>query len=181
MSASPAGGRGDRRLAVALAVFAVVALLAYRDAVLGKLLAGLSMWTAGAAHAALGGLGIDAVRDGAVLYRPGGFAVEVYYRCTGVLPAAFLATVVLASRAGWRRRLLGVATLVPLVGALNLLRLVHLFALGAARPELFDFAHRVVWEGAMLVAVLGLWQAWDRWVGAASGARRPAGDAIAPA
>ncbi len=162
MTASRPAGRLDWRPALALIVFAGGAVLAYRETVLGPLLGGLTEWTAGATFAALGRLGVDAARDATVLYQPGGFAYEIYYRCTGFLPAAFLAAIILASPGGWRRKLIGLAVAVPLILALNLVRLVHLFAVGVARPELFDLAHRVLWEGVMMVAVVGLWQAWDR-------------------
>ncbi len=151
------------RLAVALVAFAGFTILAYREAVLGTLLGGLSERTAGATLAVLGWLGVDAVREATVLYQPGGFAFEIYYRCTGFLPAAFLATVILASPVGSRRKLIGLAVGVPLIGVLNLLRLVHLFVIGATRPEFFDFAHGVLWEGAMVLAAFGLWWVWKRW------------------
>ena len=158
-----AAGRADSRLALALVAFAGLTVLVYRQAVLGPLLGGLCEWTAGAAALALGWLGIDAVREATVVYQPGGFAYEIYYRCTGFLPAAFLTTVILASPVGGRRKLIGLALGIPLLGVLNLVRLVHLFVLGASRPELFDLAHGVVWEVAMVLAVFGLWWVWQRW------------------
>ncbi len=145
-----------------LIVFTGAVLLAYREAVLGRLLGGLTEWTAEATFQVLGWLGIDVAREATVLYQPGGFAYEIYYRCTGFLPAALLATAILVSPGDWRRKLIGLAVGVPLIGLLNLARLVHLFAIGVTRPELFDLAHGVLWEGAMMVAVVGLWQAWER-------------------
>ncbi len=163
MTGKSSAGRADSRLAVALIVFAGGTVLTYREAVLGTLLGGLAGWTAEATALALGWLGIDVVREATVVYQPGGFAYEVYYRCTGFLPAAFLTTVILASPVGGRRKLIGLVLGLPLLGVLNLARLVHLFVLGASRPELFGLAHGVVWEGAMVLAVFGLWWVWQRW------------------
>ena len=145
-----------------MTVLLAIVLLADRGAVLAPLLGSLTDWTAGATFAALDRLGIDATRDATILYQPDGFAYQIYHRCTGFLPAAFLTAVILISPGNWRRKLIGLAVGVPLIVALNLARLVHLFTLGVARPELFDLAHGVLWEGVMMVAVVGLWQAWDR-------------------
>ncbi len=108
-------------------------------------------------------LGLEAVRTAAVIHHPGGFAYEIYYRCTGVLPAAILAILILAHPGPWRRKWLGVAAGIPLLVALNLVRLVHLFTLGVHSPGVFDLAHGFVWEAVLLAATLALWWLWRRW------------------
>jgi len=30
-------------------------------------------------------------------------------------------------------------------------------------PAAFDFAHSVMWEGFLILAILGLWLGWTRW------------------
>ncbi len=96
MTAGPDTRRRDRRPAIAVIVFIGVVLLAYRESVLGAVLGGLTEWTTGVTFATLGRMGIDASRDATVLYQPGGFAYEIYYRCTGFLPAGVLAAIILA-------------------------------------------------------------------------------------
>jgi exosortase H (IPTLxxWG-CTERM-specific) len=143
--------------------FTGVALVTYREDVLGGLLAPLTAWTARATVALLHWLGIEATRVGTVVSHPSGFAYEIYYRCTGFLPVAFLATAILAYPGCWRRKLVGVSVGVPVLISLNLTRLVHLFYLGVHHPAVFDLAHSVMWEGFLILAILGLWLGWTRW------------------
>lgn len=156
---------GNRRLVAVLIVFAALALAAYRDAVLAGPLAPLAARTADATFLVLRALDVDAARKGAtVIYDPaGGFAYEVYYKCTGFLPAAFLAVAILASRGRRWHKSIGVVVGVPLIGALNLARLAHLYVIGISRPELFDLAHGVLWEAVMVLGVAGTWFAWKKW------------------
>ena len=108
-------------------------------------------------------LGINAVQDGTMIYRPYVFAYEIYYGCIGILPASALTIAMVLSPAGFNAKLIGLAVGIPLVLTLNIVRLVHLFVLGVEHPEYFWFAHRVVWELAMLGSVLLLWDFWLRW------------------
>jgi exosortase/archaeosortase family protein len=107
--------------------------------------------------------GTPAVQEGPVLRHPQGFAVEVYYRCTGLLPALFVAVAILAFPAPWGVRWKGVLVGVPLLLGLNLARLVVLFVVGVHWPGWFDIAHRVIAETLMALAVFGFWLAWLRW------------------
>jgi len=69
-----------------------------------------------AALARLAGLDVTASRY--VIMHAGGFACEVYYRCTGLLPALFVAGAILASpasfRSRWRGALLGAVVMLGL-------------------------------------------------------------------
>jgi exosortase H (IPTLxxWG-CTERM-specific) len=151
------------RFAAVMVSFTGVALLTYREDVVGAPLALLTAWTARATLALLHWLGMEATRVATVISHPSGFAYEIYYRCTGFLPVAFLTTAILASPGPWRRKLVGLVVGVPLLIALNLTRLVHLFYVGVYHPAAFDFAHTVLWEGFLILAILGLWLGWTRW------------------
>ena len=150
------------RFVAAMVGFAGVALLTYREDVLGAPLAPVTMWAARVTLALLHWLGIEATRVATVISHPSGFAYEIYYRCTGFLPVAFLTTAILATPGHWRRKLVGLAVGVPALIAVNLTRLVHLFYLGVHNPATFDFAHSVLWEGFLILAILGLWLGWAR-------------------
>src|SRR6267378_2394751 len=154
--------------AVVFTVLAVAVFLAYREEFLGRWLEDLTALTASASFWTLERMGIGVEQKGTVISHAGGFAYEIYYRCTGFLPGCCLAVSILAYPGNWRRKLIGLALGIPLVFLLNLLRLVHLFVIGVASPEWFDFAHRYAWEGAMILAVVGLWLAWRGWVWAPS-------------
>ncbi len=159
----PATRQLNLRFVAAMVGFAGVALLAYREDVLGTLIAPLTTWTARVTLALLQQTGMEAKRVATVISHPGGFAYDIYYRCTGFLPVAFLTTAILAYPGRWRRKLVGLVIGVPLLIAVNLIRLVHLFYLGVHRPAAFDFAHAVLWEGFGILAILGLWFGWTRW------------------
>jgi exosortase/archaeosortase family protein len=104
--------------------------------------------------------GLEIEQEGRVLRHPGGFAMEVYWRCTGLLPAAFLAALVVASPCPLRWRLAGAIVGGGLILVLNLSRLLVLFVVGVFRPEYFARAHDT-WE---LIIVLSVPTAWLLWL-----------------
>jgi exosortase/archaeosortase family protein len=149
------------RLAAAAAVVTVLAT--YRERLAGRALAPLVGWTASAAEAVLEAVGIPTARYGGVIVSPGGFSYEIYFRCTGYLPAVLLTIAILVWPAAAWRKLVGIALGIPAVLLLNLFRLVHLFLVGLARPDIFAFAHGTLWEGVMVLGVLAFWWAWKKW------------------
>lgn len=137
--------------------FAVAVSLLFRDEIVGPLVLPLRVLTARVVVALIHGLGIDAFREAAALYHPGGFAYEISRGCLGLVPAAFLVVGVLAYPGEGRRKRLTLIAGVPALFALNLVRLVHLFYLGVYHPDLFRPAHQVIWQALMVVAVFLLW------------------------
>jgi exosortase/archaeosortase family protein len=158
-----AGSRPAGHFVMKVAAFMVVFLLVYRDDFIGWLIGPWVDLTARMTVALLHLLEVQAVRAGGQIYHAGGFAYEIYYRCTAVLPAALLAALILASTACLRRKLIGVALGVVVLIVVNLMRLVHLFHLGVHHPTLFEAAHDVVWELILVMATIGLWWIWRRW------------------
>jgi exosortase/archaeosortase family protein len=106
---------------------------------------------------------MEAVRLVTVISHPDGFAYEIYYRCTGILPVAVLTVSILAYPGPLRQKLVALAAGVPILISLNLMRLVHLFYLGVHNPAAFDIAHAIVWETLLIVAIIGIWMGWTRW------------------
>lgn len=141
----------------------ILFVLAYRDDLLGRLLGPWEELTARMTLALLHALKVEAVRLGSQLHHPGGFAVEVYYRCTAVLAVALLAALTAATPASVRSKLIGLSLGVPVLVGLNLVRLVQLFYLGVFDPGLFDLAHGLLWEIVFILATLGIWWLWARW------------------
>ena len=150
-----------------LATFVLAALLGYRDEYLGPVLVPLRTLTAQAALTLIRGVGLDGVRQGTIISNSSGFAYEISRGCTGVIPALLLAVAVLAWPGAGSRKLIALALGIPLLLGLNLIRLVHLFYLGVRRPEFFSFAHEVVWEATIVLAVFALWLGLTRWTGLA--------------
>ena len=145
------------------AAFMSFFLLVYHEDLIGRLLGPWVELTARMTVALLHLLGVQALRAGGQIHHPAGFAYEVYYRCTAVLPAALLAALTFASTAPLALRLIGTVLGVMVLVALNLVRLVHLFLLGVYRPALFEVTHGLVWELILIMATLGLWWMWSRW------------------
>jgi exosortase/archaeosortase family protein len=143
--------------------FTGVVLFLYRDSVIGAVLSPLATITAQATLVLLQLLGIEAVQVASQIHHPGGFAYEVYYGCTGILPAAFLTVAILAYPATRSRKAVGLALGVPILISLNLMRLVHLYCVGVNSPTTFDFAHDYIWRWLLILATFGIWFGWMNW------------------
>ena len=158
-----AWGRPRGRFIITVAVLAGLFLLIYRDDLLGRLLDPWVEVTAQMTACLLQVFNMEAVRTGTQIRHPGGFAYEIYYRCTAILPTMLLAVFIAASPAPVSRKAVGLAVGVPALIIVNLLRLVHLFHTGVNNPALFTMAHEVLWEIILIAAMLGLWWTWWRW------------------
>jgi archaeosortase B (VPXXXP-CTERM-specific) len=155
--------RDKFRFAAAMVSFMGVAVLLYRDSVLGAILSPLAVLTAQATLFLLHLSGIEAAQAASQIYHPGGFAYEVCYRCTGILPAAFLAVAILAYPGALSRKVIGLFLGVPVLISLNLARLMHLYYVGVHNPAAFDLAHGYLWECLLILATFGIWFGWMRW------------------
>lgn len=155
--------RGQRiRFALILSAFVLVAALTHRDPLLTRALAPVDLLTARATAAVLDWCAMEVKRDFAVLSHPSGFGYEIYYRCTGLVPAAFLAVGIFAFPTRLRPKLTAIVIGVPLVLLLNLIRLATLFYIGVRHPNAFYLAHAVVWEGLLLLFIVAFWLCWMR-------------------
>jgi exosortase H (IPTLxxWG-CTERM-specific) len=150
------------RFALILGIFVLGAVLTHRNPLLIRALAPFDRLTAQATAAVLDWHGMEVIREDVVLSHPSGFGYEIYYRCTGLLPAAFLAVGVFAFPIRLRLKLVGIAIGVPLIFSLNLIRLASLFYIGVWHPSLFDLAHTVIWESLLLLSIVGFWLWWMR-------------------
>ena len=129
--------------------------------VLERALYPLTTMTASAASLAFGLFDVDVARSEFVFAHSGGFAYEIYYRCTGFWPVLLLAGLITADGAvlGRRRAILIGGGLLLL---LNLVRLLSLFWVGVEFPRYFWLAHSALWPLAMMGTVLSLWLASRR-------------------
>jgi exosortase/archaeosortase family protein len=152
--------KADRtRVAVMVALGLAVVLLSPREPV--PMLGQADVPVAAATAALVRAAGLDVERQGPVLRHPGGFAMEVYWRCTGLIPAAFLASVVFTCPSPLAWRLVGALVGGCFILLLNLSRLSSLFAVGAFRPRSFAWAHDL----GELSIVLSVPFAWLLWLG----------------
>ncbi|MFQ5515093.1 MAG: archaeosortase/exosortase family protein [Myxococcota bacterium] len=105
--------------------------------------------------------GGDARRSGSTLYF-GGSAFRVIDECTGIEVMALFGAAILAFPSPWRRRLRGLAVGLPILIALNLVRMVTLVWLGASSARALELGHVYVWPVIVLTVALGLWLHWAR-------------------
>lgn len=155
--------RDRLRVGLVAATLLAVVLLTPRRPVLQDVLAPLEEMTARVTQALLEAGGLEVEREGAVLSHASGFAYEVYWRCTGLLPGVFVAGLILASPGSARDRGVGAAAGAAVVLVVNFVRLVHLFHLGVRHPAVFGWAHSVIWEAGIVLLVLAVWRGWVRW------------------
>ncbi|MDO8749874.1 MAG: archaeosortase/exosortase family protein [Dehalococcoidia bacterium] len=148
-------------LAIALLVYFRLFGTPFVDAV--------SRWTAASAAGALNALGASVVNTGTVV-GSSSFAYDVVAECTAIGPIILFTGAVLAYPATWRSRVVGISMGVVLLTALNLVRLVSLFYIGAYFPNYLPMAHYLVWQAAIIIFAILLWLWWaDRLTGRAHG------------
>ena len=165
--------RGERlreiaRLLVIIASLAV-ALLVYFRLFGTPFVDAVSRWTAASAASALNALGASVVNTGTIV-GSSSFAYNVVAECTAIGPIILFAGAVLAYPATWRSRIIGISLGVVLLTALNLVRLVSLFYIGAYFPNYLPMAHYLVWQAAIIIFAILLWLWWaDRLTGRVHG------------
>ncbi len=151
------------RSSVKALVLFVVALAAMETAYsLSEQTAPIVVLTDGTARiiAAILGLFGEAVRlDGTIIYSPA-FNIRIAAECTAITPTIVLTAAVLASPATWKERAKGLGIGAGSLFLVNLIRIVSLYYIGAADPDLVDFAHLVVWQGALVIFAIGVWVWW---------------------
>jgi exosortase H (IPTLxxWG-CTERM-specific) len=164
------------KFAVLLVVFYfVVAWRPINDAAVVPFTAGVARVSA----AILRVLGEDVTVQGTEIHSSR-FAVNIENGCNGVETALLFGAAVLAFPAPWRRRLLGLLTGFAAIQAINLVRVVSLFWIGAHRPALFSSSHTVLWQSIVVLCGVLLFLVWatreQRTRAAASADAREGGD-----
>jgi exosortase H (IPTLxxWG-CTERM-specific) len=101
------------------------------------------------------------------------FAVQIENGCNGVEAALLFGSAVLAFPAPWRRRATGLVLGFLAIQALNLVRVVSLFWIGAHRPALFSSSHTVLWQSAIVLASVLLFLVWASRIGREGGQPDP--------
>jgi archaeosortase B (VPXXXP-CTERM-specific) len=117
-----------------------------------------------AAASTLTGLRTKALPDSVLTFAGESFAYQVTDGCTAWVALLLYTSAVLAYPARWPQRARGLALGIPLVLALNVVRLVSMAWIGVRWPALFDSAHGIWWQTSIVVAVGLGWLAWARHV-----------------
>ena len=119
----------------------------------------VSRWTATSTSQALNALGASVSTSGTVV-GSSSFAYTIVAECTAVGPIILFVGAVIAYPATLRGKALGIAIGVVFLTALNLVRLVSLFYIGASFPEYLPMAHYLVWQAAIIIFAILLWLFW---------------------
>lgn len=89
------------------------------------------------------------------------FGVNINNGCNGVEAMLILLASIVAFPASLRARLTGLALGAIAVQALNAVRIVTLYLLGAYQPRLFDMFHTAVWQIVIILAAIGFFLLWS--------------------
>jgi exosortase H (IPTLxxWG-CTERM-specific) len=103
--------------------------------------------------------GKEAHAQGSIIHS-GPFAAMVDTNCTGLFVMFIYLSALVAYPSGRREKVLGVALGFGALFALNLARISSLVVVGAARPDMLNVAHYLIWQSVMIVAALCLWLFW---------------------
>lgn len=104
-----------------------------------------------------------AAAQGKVLWNTAtGFGVSIEPGCNGIEACIVLSAAVLAFPSRWRQKLTGIFWGCVAVQALNVVRVISLFYIGQWDAAIFDFAHRFLWQGLIMLDVLVVWLVWVR-------------------
>ena len=134
-------------------------LLWYPAIVDAGALNGFLRFTARITGFVLGILGAQIEVDG-TLITSADFMMRIGHECTAIVPAVILLCATIAYPSRIRDKLLCLAIGLPVLFVLNLVRTVTLYYIGRSIPDFFDIAHFVVWQSAMILAVIVLWLLW---------------------
>lgn len=121
-------GKEMIRFIAVMTGFALVLFCVYREEQLGSLLTPFTVLTANMTLSLLHLSGMDAVVKAATqIHHPDGFAYEIYYRCIGFLPVTIFTVSIMAYPGAMTKKILGLFLGVPILVAINFIRLVRLF------------------------------------------------------
>jgi exosortase H (IPTLxxWG-CTERM-specific) len=148
-----------------VAFYALVAIRPVNDAVVVPFTAFLVRVSAGILRA----IGEPVVTRGTVIQSTL-FAVDVKNGCNGIEATLLLLAAMLAFPAPARARAAGLAVGFAAIQAVNLVRIVSLFWLGAHRRDVFDLFHAAVWQTLLILLAVGIFLAWGRMLRGGDGA-----------
>jgi len=127
-------------------------------------LAGAAVVYAGIAHGLIHALGEDGIRDGATLLSGPDAILTVKPFCTAFDYSWFLIAAILAFPARFRQKLLGLVIGVPLLLALNVLRISSLYWTGIKFPWNFGFMHEQFWAVLLNFTTICCAVFWMMWI-----------------
>ena len=93
----------------------------------------------------------------------GRFPLSIILDCSALDAQALFAAAVLATRARWSDKLVGLTAGIALLVAVNLGRIATLYFVGVRAPRLFHVLHEEILQMAIVVCALLVFGAWALW------------------
>jgi exosortase H (IPTLxxWG-CTERM-specific) len=115
--------------------------------------------------AILRGIG-QAVRVDGTVIASERFGVNINNGCNGVEAMLILLASIVAFPATLKARAIGLLLGALAVQAINAVRIVTLYLLGAYQPRLFDMFHTAVWQIVVILTAIGFFLLWSARVAA---------------
>ena len=109
---------------------------------------------------ALNMLGLKTQYSHSIVFDSRDFAIEIIYKCTGILQVAFFIAGVLAYQCSFLKKLSGIIIGTIVIFSANLIRIINLFFIGLVAFSWFDFFHGVIWEVLMIIIIFLTWLLW---------------------
>lgn len=147
------------RLTVAM-LAGIAVILGLEAEMAANLLAAPALVTANITNGLLNTIGIETIQNGTVITQAHVFAYEIHHRCLGILPASALVIFMAIQPVGFGAKIIGVCVGLPVLFALNITRLIHLFLIGIHQPDYFWAVHHVVWNLIVFIFVVLIIMIW---------------------
>jgi len=103
--------------------------------------------------------GMEAHASGTTIVAPV-FSVKVIAACSGIFAYVLFVAAVLAYPCKLKEKTIGIGLGVPTIFAVNLVRMVSLFYIGAYLPQFFEAAHLLFWQALMIAIAVLIWLFW---------------------
>ena len=123
----------------------------------------LNNYTAEMMGFSLRALGLQPMVQG-VFVSAGGFGVEIITECSAIFILILFSSFVLAYPTTFKNKAIGLFFGIPILFAVNTLRLVVGFIAGMWRPDLFEYVHVYLWQTIIIILVFIACFTWLRLV-----------------
>lgn len=104
-------------------------------------------------------LGIKAIVQGEEILL-GSFSLSIVEECTALFASLIYVSCVLAYPANLKSKLIGIGFGIPVIQAMNIIRLVILSITGLYYPGIFEFVHTYIWQSIFIIFVITVWLVW---------------------
>ena len=103
--------------------------------------------------------GIPVAQEGILLHLPS-ITLQIDFACTAITIMALYVSLILAYRAPWKMRLLGIGVGLPAIVVANLARIVATAFTAEYAPNLMHTFHDYLFQVSMVVVAVALWAWW---------------------